>query len=234
MTQGQDTAPASEPELPAPAAGRVDPRYDARSPGLQARSRERRDDILREAAALVAAQGYDGLKMRELARRCGMPIASLYHYYPSSAAVLRALAEAHLDAVNAQLMSLVESSGIAEARGPAAVAAAGQIVRGMARHLREAPASAAIWEALRAVPDLRQIDVEDTAGVARQLVPFLRPICPRVPETRLGDFAQVLVEAVQSNLLMQVDAPPERYEALTEALVQMVGFILEGQIQAGG
>lgn len=220
--------------MPAPAGGRADPRYDARSPGLQTRSRERRDDILRAAAALVAAQGYDGLKMRELARRCGMPIASLYHYFPSSAAVLRVLAEAHLNAVNAQLMRLVESSGLAEARGPAAIAAAGQIVRGMAAHLRAAPASAAIWEALRAVPDLRQIDIEDTAAVARDLAPYLRPICPRVPEARLGDFAHVLVEAVQANLLMQIDAPPARQEALTEALVLMVGFILDGQMRAGG
>lgn len=218
---------------PAPGTGRGESRTESRSPGLQARSRERRDDILREAAVLVEAKGYDGLKMRELARRCDMPIASLYHYFPSSAAVLRALAEAHLDAVNGALMGLVDQSGLAGARGPAAVAAAGQIVRGMARQLREAPASAAIWEAMRAVPDLRQIDVEDTAEVARDLVPYLRPICPRVPEARLGDFAQVLVEAVQANLLMQIDAPPDRQEALTEALVLMVGFILEAQVRAG-
>ena len=59
--------------------------------------------MLRAAEALVAELGYDGLKMRELARTAGLPIASLYHYFPSSTAVMRTLAERFLLTLRAVL-----------------------------------------------------------------------------------------------------------------------------------
>lgn len=59
----------------------------------QARSRERVERILDAAAALVVAEGVDGLSTRSIAESAGLPVASLYQYFADKEAVLLALCE---------------------------------------------------------------------------------------------------------------------------------------------
>ena len=199
-----------------------------RSIGQQHRSRERVEDVLRAAEALVAAQGYDGLKMRELARAAGLPIASLYHYFPSATAVMRTLAERFLASLRAVLTEALEAElppALAPQDAPEAV---GRTVRRVAVFLRQAPAGAAIWDALRAVPDLRALDMADTEETARLIEPFLARAASGLPPHTRADFALVFLEAVQSNLLVMVRAAPDRQEALTEATVVLAVAVLAG------
>jgi AcrR family transcriptional regulator len=51
----------------------------------------RSQDILGAAARLLAAHGYYGLSMRELARETGMSLANLYNYFPSKEELVFAL-----------------------------------------------------------------------------------------------------------------------------------------------
>lgn len=66
--------------------------------GVRRRSRtreERRSDgqarILEAARALFKAEGVAGLSVRAIARKAGMPAMTLYSYYPSKMAIVRAL-----------------------------------------------------------------------------------------------------------------------------------------------
>lgn len=47
--------------------------------------------ILATALALMSAQGYAGTSMRTIATACDLNVATLYHYFPSKADLLRAL-----------------------------------------------------------------------------------------------------------------------------------------------
>ena len=76
MTVGDPTAPPSGPP-PAPP-----------TPGPQQRSR-----ILDAALGLVSELGAAGMSMRRLATTCGLNVATIYHYFPSKADLLRALIE---------------------------------------------------------------------------------------------------------------------------------------------
>ena len=138
-----------------------------RSLGQQHRSRERVEDVLRAAEALVAEHGYDGLKMREMARTAGLPIASLYHYFPSSTAVMRTLAERFLLTLRAVLTVALKAELPPDPAASEAPEAVGRVARRVAQGLRAAPAGAAIWDVLRAVPDLRAMDLTDTEDIAR-------------------------------------------------------------------
>lgn len=65
------------------------PPADGRAPvGAVAEPRER---ILRAAALAMAAQGFHGMSMRELARAAGMSLSNLYNYFPSKEEILFAL-----------------------------------------------------------------------------------------------------------------------------------------------
>jgi len=203
-----------------------------RSRGLQARSRGRLDDVLQAAEAMVAAQGFDGLKMRELARAAGLPIASLYHYFPNSSAVLRALAEQHLAAQHAALAAALERNFSGDLTAEAVPAAVGRIVRDLAEFLARTPARAAIWDAMRAMPELRALDLADTAATAHFIAPYLAVLAPGLAAGRRQDFAMVFIEAVQANLLILMHAGADRQVTLTEAVVTLAEAVFAG-LQGG-
>lgn len=60
------------------------------APVAEPRQRTR---ILDAALALVSEQGAAGTSMRRLAATCGLNVATIYHYFPSKADLLRALIE---------------------------------------------------------------------------------------------------------------------------------------------
>ena len=169
-------------------AGSPQGRSSRRSRGLQARSRERVDQLLEAAEALVVAQGFDGLRMRELARSAGLPIASIYHYFPSNAAVLRALAERHLVELQAVIGAAMERHMTPDLDAADAPEAVARVVIDVATYLASRPATATIWDALRAVPELRALDMEDTARNAR----FIEPYFARLSAGEAADRADQL------------------------------------------
>ena len=108
----------------------------------QQRSRERVERMLAAASALIAEGGSDAMRMSEVAERAGVPIGSLYQFFPDKGAIVRTLAERY----NALGRACIEE-GLARCRRPRWPA---RCIRPADRHL------------LRAVPG--------RAGDARHLV----------------------------------------------------------------
>jgi AcrR family transcriptional regulator len=205
-----------------------DDRVSMRSTGVQVRSRERVEQILKAAEAIVAEGGMDGLKMRELARRAGLPIASLYHYFPSSSSVVRALALRHLETIRTVLDT--ELQALMQEKTPLAQRpqSGGIIVRRLLSYLLASSASAFIWDSLRSSPDLRQLDMEDTVRNARELEPYLRWVAPNLCDRTIPGLMMVLLEAVQANLILIMHSPPDTQPALIDALAEMFTATLRG------
>ncbi|PYB69868.1 TetR/AcrR family transcriptional regulator [Rhizobium wuzhouense] len=203
-------------------------RLNMRSAGLQNRSRERVEQILAAAEALVVETGIEGLKMRELARRARLPIASLYHYFPSSSSIVRAMAIRHLDDVRAvlgrELEKVVDPSMPIDRRAYTA----DSLVRTVLDHLLRTPASATIWDSLRSSPELRQLDMEDTATNARALEPYLRWVAPDLREERIPMLMMVILEALQANVIVIMHSPTDMHANLIDALADMLTATLKG------
>lgn len=70
------------------------PRKHRRRRPRQARSKETVDAILTATAQVLTAVGFGGLTTRAIADRAGVSVGSLYQYFASKEAVVRALAEA--------------------------------------------------------------------------------------------------------------------------------------------
>lgn len=101
----------------------------------QARGRERVARILEAAAAEFDERGYDAATTGSIAQRAGVPIGSLYQWFPSKGALLAAIAERYRDAALAQVDGMLGEAALA-APLPALVDA---LVDGMASfHLGEA------------------------------------------------------------------------------------------------
>jgi AcrR family transcriptional regulator len=87
-------------------------RMSRRSNPEQKRSRARQRALLDAAEEILGEVGADGFKMREVARRANLPIASVYHYFPSAPALIRTLVERMLDELRAIL-----AQGVVRAEG---------------------------------------------------------------------------------------------------------------------
>lgn len=57
---------------------------------------EKQQDLLRNAAAVIAELGMDKASMAQIADRAGVSKALLYHYYPGKDALIFAIIETHL------------------------------------------------------------------------------------------------------------------------------------------
>ena len=79
-----------------------------RGPGRDSR----REAVVEAAAALFAARGFDGVSMRDIARRAGMLSGSLYYHFDSKEALFAEVHAAAVARVTARLdAALAESEG---------------------------------------------------------------------------------------------------------------------------
>lgn len=67
-------------------------------PQRQARGRQRAGRILDAADGLIRRDGHIGLSLQQVAEAAGIPPASLYHYFPTSQALLIGLAQRYIAA----------------------------------------------------------------------------------------------------------------------------------------
>lgn len=67
---------------------------------------DKRAAILHAAARLFADEGYGRASMAEVARRCGISKANIYHYYPSKEALLFDMLETHLRELRDRVLGL--------------------------------------------------------------------------------------------------------------------------------
>lgn len=62
---------------------------------------QQRGEMLARAAQCFAARGYHGTSMNDIAAACGVTKPALYHYFPNKEALLAAIAQGHIDHLEA-------------------------------------------------------------------------------------------------------------------------------------
>ena len=75
----------------------------------QERSQARLEAILDTSLQLIAANGYEAVSMREIARESGLPIASLYMYFPTKLSIAKEVWLRYTTASNASLEEVLKT-----------------------------------------------------------------------------------------------------------------------------
>ncbi len=182
---------------------------EARRQPRQERSRIRVESILEVALALVVEQGSEALAMREVARRAGVQISSVYAYFPSKAAIIRELAKRNLERVRLLLQAVV-SGLMAEYDGAPPVAqAVDRVVDAYFAHYRDQPDAVAVWAGAQGDHGLRELDMEDSRRTAEFLVAPLMRILARTTRDEVYPLALLLTEVTGSaaRLALSVGSP---------------------------
>jgi AcrR family transcriptional regulator len=204
-------------------------RMSRRSDPQQERSRARQRALLDAAEEILGEVGADGLKMREVARRANLPIASVYHYFPSAPALVRTLVERMLDEVRAILAEGVERAAGVGASEPehalvATIDAAGDF-------MESRPTLPAVWGAMRGAPELRALDLADTEGNAQILAPVIGALLPRAPAEDVEALALVIIEGVWSPLQLGCELPLAKRPRVRAMLKEFVAAALAGLME---
>ncbi len=77
---------------------------------VQERGRKRVERLLEAAESLLGDHPADEVTASAIAERAGVPIGSLYQYFPNALAVLAELMQRRLEALDAQTIAAIESS----------------------------------------------------------------------------------------------------------------------------
>lgn len=173
----------------------------------QERSQARFEAVLDSAMRLFAAQGYEAVSMREIARDAGLPIATLFSYFPTKLAIVREIwrrysvtVASHLEAALARLTGSPAEYDVG--------ALIGDMIDLMAELQGQTPVYLEIWGVVEASPELRALNVEDTLHTVAVIGRALRALEPGLGKADAEGLALVLSEAANSATKVALALPP--------------------------
>ena len=197
----------------------------------QERSQARFEAILAVALELIAARGYEAVSMREIAREAGLPIASLYLYFPTKLAIVREVWLRYSDSVNQRLQA-----DLALIADPASGADAGLLIERLVDLMVDIqvshPGFVEVWGCVAAAPELREMNRADTLATAGMVASAIRSVHPEVDPEQAEGLALVLCEGGSSVTKLALSLPPAERQQRVQQLKRTLQFIYASSLEA--
>ena len=178
----------------------------------QARARERVERILTAATELIAETGSDAVRMTEVAERAGVPIGSLYQYFPDKAAILRMLAMRVMERVRDALKQNLDGLGSAAD----ALARVDAIMIGYYGLFLTEPVTRDIWSATQSDKALQELDIADSRENGRIFFGALKHLVPRREHARLQAASFLLMQLSGAAVRLAIAVDREEGDCLVE------------------
>jgi AcrR family transcriptional regulator len=151
------------------------------------------DSVLEATARVLVKRGFDGLTTNLVADEAGVSIGSLYQYFPNKAALVGALIEKHVDAM--QSLALAELTRVAQLPMPLAIRS---VIEAMIRAHAVSPELHRVLT--EQVPRVgRMAKLREIEAITHRMVAGL--LASRKPELAIEDpdmAAFVLVSAIEA------------------------------------
>ncbi len=209
---------------PANIAGDVSLNIEQRRTPVQDRSRERVELILNEAAQLISEVGVQGVKTSEIARRADISLASLYRYFPNKAAIVKALAERHMEKLAATLKEFADDLDLDQGFD--------RLLESYAEFYRTEPGYKEIWSGVEAMPELQELDLGELFDNAQVIATSASEKYPGVDEDRLWLICVMLTRICGNTLRLVMNMQGDQESIMLEELKLMMGQYLKNRLQA--
>ena len=197
----------------------------------QARSREKFDAILATTLRLIHEKGYEQVAVREIARQVGVPIASVYQYFPNKLSIVRQLWESYTSSF-AELLGSELATIAANPTEAMLERVVGNVVDHMIDQHRENPELLAVWRAVDGSAELRALNRQDTLNVAEAITAAVMAARPDVDEETMMSRALIASETASGTVKLAQELAAERLPALYENLKEILVSIFSGLIGA--
>ncbi|TAD78850.1 MAG: TetR/AcrR family transcriptional regulator [Oscillatoriales cyanobacterium] len=176
----------------------------------QARSQARVDRILDVAEQLFTTEGYNATTTNAIAAQAGVPIGSLYQFFPDKNAIIGALAERYNDQMY-ELFTALHTVETAQLPLPAYV---DRVVDTFDHFFVEHPGYSALFMPLQGLPELEAVDA---AGDERLIHTYSEFFCRYYPVAEPETYTRVafvLVKAIGNLLWLALGQAPNFRQAL--------------------
>ncbi|MBZ7922616.1 TetR family transcriptional regulator [Ensifer adhaerens] len=196
----------------------------------QKRSRERVEQILSCATALIQEKGSDAMRMSDVAEKAGISIGSLYQYFPDKAAIVRTLAERYNAVCNECISAeLAKVTSMAELRD--AFSLLFDIYYDM--FLAE-PVMRDIWSAMQADKALREVDLQQSRAGGKLLADVWARFAPETPRETIDSAAFLIMHLGDCTMRLAVSVDRPEGDRIVEAYKQMMLRDFVADEAAGG
>lgn len=183
----------------------------------QTRSRMKFNSILDTTLKLIHQKGYEQVSVREIARDCDLPIASIYQYFPNKLSIVRQLWERYTQTLSAflkeEFMQLV-----AEPTADRLHRVTTNIVDHMDAYHRENPEFLDIWRCVDSSPELRALNREDTLDVARAIAMVVCQVDPAADPDLAFHRSIIACETANHTVQLAQELPEAMREGVIESL----------------
>jgi AcrR family transcriptional regulator len=194
----------------------------------QVRSRDRFEKILQVTSDLVVAGGVEAVNTRVIAAAAEIPVASLYQYFADKEAILLALAERDLEAMNEQMAADLDTLSTLTVR-----AMAETVVRAMVTVYRRRPSLVMIFVRGRTIPAVRDFCRRRNRQVARDLFESARQAgMVREPSNVL--WAELAMEIIDRLFQIAFESSLEGDPEIVEEAIVAVTSYLETHATTAG
>ncbi|MFK7752268.1 MAG: TetR family transcriptional regulator [Sedimentitalea sp.] len=150
----------------------ADASIEIRKRPVQARSKARVEAILNAAKTIISEVGSDGMKMNALAQQAGVPIGTVYQFFPNKSAVIHTLVHTTLDELSHALQDQFKDVVSVED----AAVRLGDAVRNYCRHLRDDPITSDILASTQGDKNLRALDQQDSLRNSDMMFGVIAPL----------------------------------------------------------
>ena len=146
----------------------MEPELSVRHRPVQARGRERFELILRTGRDQLARVGVDGFTFDGLADAAGIPIGSIYQFFPNKHALICELSAQDTDAIVAALGRAAEQFPSDDWQTDV-----DRLIDHLADLWRSEPGRRHVWLAMQSTALTRSLAAEQTTRIAEQIVPLV-------------------------------------------------------------
>jgi AcrR family transcriptional regulator len=190
----------------------------------QARSRARVAQILAAADAILTEEGMEALTVRRIADRAGVPVGSLYQFFPDKGSVVDALAAAYIGEFDAAIEDLVESAASGDWTDPV-----GRMIDAFVALYRSHPGYVALWTGRHLSPELARADEANNKAIAAGVQAILADQVGLADGASLERAAQVAVRTADALLQYAFALSPGGDEAVLAELKNLLRLYLASQ-----
>jgi len=181
----------------------------------QTRSAATFDRILEVAIVLLEEKGWEGFTTNLLAKRAGIGIQTLYHYFPNKLAVVATLAQQLI----AQWNEWFEDADSFITDRPAQ--GLSNAFTFFVTSVKNQPGGVAIRQAMQVSPVLREMDRKDTR---QQTVNFAQAIARKHPELNKQELETAMLVSMEAGLAiidLSFGLPQEEADKLLKNCIEM-------------
>ena len=187
----------------------------------------RAQQILQVSAELLEEVGLDTLTTILIARRSGISVGTLYHYYPNKHAILHAMAERWLREVERSLDE-VEAWPLGELGLPQFV---DRLVERQLVVYREQRGILHLVQAMFSIPELRELDQRHDALVIERMSKVFGRSGLKGSSTGLGRLARAYLELTHALLLVVVNQAGSRSRRTLTDVKRVTTALLEPYLE---